>query len=458
MSLRVGPSSPDLPPVAPHLEQSAASTPIAEPEQSGEPLPNADLARLPVVPEGAMASALVQAQAHQPPVQSDLHVSPPVTIADRIAYLGDASRIPEVTQQIEEAQKRLAAATKNLAIQPQGFLRKLWNGLKALFTRAIPHFFADRAEKNTPIPQGVHPAPATPRSRPTPSPHYETNFTQKTHLLEGDRERETVKYDQATAEKFTRRGVEMGGDGISSYLPFIEKITARQAGVAFEYELSGMNPFSPSQSRPDAKSPVSHLQAEKIAYLQEQARQGKPALYAIPMIFPGMRFLGMPPRRDDHIVTALIDFQKKEIIFFDSNGVTIDQAQSAYSLPFSLRKALDEVGRACFETTSYVLRENGEKMQKNSYDCGRWISYFLKSAVQEAAKKPQGELLASMKQKGGPLSASRKTMAQFGGEAHNDLFNPELLKVVQEDYDAYEKAQLVKRASTTGQPSDVEDF
>ena len=89
-----------------------------------------------------------------------------------------------------------------------------------------------------------------------------------------------------------------------------------------------------------------------------------------PYVFTGGRF-GV-----DHIVLVAIDHNKKEIMYYDPQGLTSDDP-TRRTKEIDMHEELKALGTQCFKG-SYTLKEINVPHQKDSHSCGVYVSTAMK--------------------------------------------------------------------------------
>lgn len=376
----------------------------------------------PIDPHAALAAGQAELQAHQPSPSLPLPPENKATQTQterRLHFI--TSPTPQQTSEIQQIQASLKSQT-TITPRPQWKKRlsQLTTFLTGGFTGTLRTIWTWLTNRKPPI-------PATKKTF-----NCELNFSRQSSLdiLETGQTLNGFSTPINAATRFANLGVYMGGDGISAYLRYLQKITARLRGTTFEYETKGMPSQQETKGQKGAIPPSTFLQPQKIAYLREEARQGRNALYAIPWVLPGA--IG-------HITTILIDFKSKKIGFFDSKGKTIEQADFAYSLPFSLKQELEHIGHVCFDEPhkpwSPDILDNKKKCQKNTVDCGRWVSAFLDLAA------TSGSLDAAFNH----VQMKTPDIDKFVKKTKDQLVSDAFFEAILSDYEQYQKAGLISQ-------------
>lgn len=203
---------------------------------------------------------------------------------------------------------------------------------------------------------------------------------------------ENVLNLQEAATHFQRPGDSLTQVSVAAEMQRLQNL-AQAKGMCFEYETNGI--CSLSDPTPPSVTPFALLDPAKILHCKQQAAEGKPSRYLIPYVLPG--YIG-------HYVTIALDFNNKQVCFFDSKGQSIDDAQSAYSigLRFNLREEMTKMGELCFSdrnaegaittkwsSTEGSLVESRYKLQKDAHRCGKYGCLFASRLVQSSKKSFQ---------------------------------------------------------------------
>ena len=101
----------------------------------------------------------------------------------------------------------------------------------------------------------------------------------------------------------------------------------------------------------------------------------KTGITLYPYVFKGSRF------RVDHIVLVAIDHGKKEIMYYDPQGLTHDDP-TRKTKEIDMKEDLEKLGKKCFPDKNFTIQESKSAHQTDSHSCGVYVLTAMKKLAE----------------------------------------------------------------------------
>jgi hypothetical protein len=195
--------------------------------------------------------------------------------------------------------------------------------------------------------------------------YYNSNLYQK-KLIENKLEESVLNKNSQGATLFLNRT-------IKKEAPLLSNIDVSEySGIIknkYQNNITLMSGFGSNKT-------IDKIQPSKIIPIK--SNKNSPNLIFYPFVYPAKNWYSY-----DHIVLIAIDKKKKEIIYYDAQGLSSDDDQRKNiftdDLNFDMRTDLVNLGKSFFKDEKFTISENRNKHQTDPYNCGVYTLSMMES-------------------------------------------------------------------------------